>query len=749
MKKSIYTLILFFAGINLSNAQINYIDNYIGNTVTLTTIASSSNQLSQPRDLDFKPGTNELWVCNYGDSNGGTMVIFFNAGLPDQTSQFRHDDHSDHFFYYPSAIAFGDNGQFANGNEIQSTSSSATTFMGPALWTADTAIFARVWQNNWANGYPLGSHIDMLHQSPFSMGIAHDAGEAYWVMDGYNGNICKYDFVQDHGPGYDDHSAGKIWRYSDVTVSRVAQVPSHMVLDKANGWLYFIDGGTKKIKRLNINSGAFANNLTVPSTANEPLAGYYNYLGATVETIDSLTTQPCGIDYYNGRLVVSDYTTGDIYVYNTNGTVTLLDTIVTGHAGMMGVKIGPDGHIWCVNKSENKVYRLDVAPPALDAAVTAITSPVVTDFNSKYYSTAFNVCNGTITPSINISNTGSTTIMSMEIQYAIDNGSQTIYNWTGSLAIGNSQPVTLPLSVVTNGSHQIDATIVTINGVADDIALNNKLSGAFRAFISVQSLPFTENFSTSVFPPANWSYVHFNTNNFMSRSNSSSFGSGTGSMKMNNFSGTMNITGQKDYLMSPMIDFSTALSNTYLTFDVAYAQYNANDNDELQIVASTDCGNNWTQIYDKAGTTLLTASPTTSAYTPASSHWRTDTVDLSSFAGQSDLIFMFTSISNFGNNLYVDNIRAGVINVGIDKENSSASVNVFPNPTTDILNIQFSSTSNLTISVTDVLGKQVFAERISSQKNIQLNTSDWSNGVYFLTVKSGEKVSTQKICKIN
>lgn len=76
MKKLIHTLILAVAGINFSNAQVNYIDSYINNSVTFTTIATSSNQLNQPRDLDFKPNTNELWVCNYGNSSGGTMDIF-------------------------------------------------------------------------------------------------------------------------------------------------------------------------------------------------------------------------------------------------------------------------------------------------------------------------------------------------------------------------------------------------------------------------------------------------------------------------------------------------------------------------------------------------------------------------------------------------------------------------------------------------------------------------------------------------
>jgi hypothetical protein len=109
------------------NAQTNYLDNYIGNPVTLTTIGNSANQISLPTDLDFKPNSNELWVGQYGDGNGGTNVIFYNAGLPNQTSQYRKDSHTAHFMRYTSSIAFGDDGKWACVSEIQNTNSG--TFM--------------------------------------------------------------------------------------------------------------------------------------------------------------------------------------------------------------------------------------------------------------------------------------------------------------------------------------------------------------------------------------------------------------------------------------------------------------------------------------------------------------------------------------------------------------------------------------------------------------------------------------------
>lgn len=747
MKKEIYLTVLLGCCLTMAKAQTNYLDNYISSSITLTTIGTSANSLNQPKDLDFKPNSNELWVCQYGTSSGGNNVIFYNAGLPGQTSQYRKDTHTSHFMRFPSAMAMGDDGMWACVSEIQSTGGATSTFMGPALWTSDTSVFARVFQNNWVSGLPLGSHYDMLHQSPFAMGIAHDSALAYWVMDGYNGNICKYDFVMGHGPGYDNHSAGKIWRYIDVPVTRVVGVPSHMVLDKSTGWLYFIDGGNKKIKRLNTNTGAVTGNLTVPGTANEPLAGYYKVEGAIVETLDSLSTQPCGIDVYNGRLIVSDNTTGDIYLYDITGAVTILDTIVTGQPDMMGIKVGPDGHIWCVNKTQNKVFRLDAALPLVDAAIVSITSPMVENFQANYYSTTFNVCSGSITPATTISNKGTTTITDMEIHYWLDGGVHTIFNYTGSLATGTSTSVTLPTTTVTNGSHLLTVEIMMVNGMADDVDKNNIMDGSFRAIDPPATIPFSEGFSAVTFPPAGWQYINYNPNNFMKRVTTGGFGINTGGMKMDNYSGAEDITGQNDYLMTPIIDFTSAPANTILTFNVAYAQYNTSSVDELKIMASTDCGTSWSQIYDKLGTAISTAPLTTAAFTPTSAQWRTDTVDLASYVGQAEVILMFTSVSNYGNNLYIDDINIKMSTAGI-ADIQKPTFNVFPNPTTSIVTIQSNSEfQNAEIRIINALGETEMQRVISNTNNVVLDISSLANGVYFVELKADNNFYTHKIIK--
>lgn len=338
----------------------NTIDKYTNSTNTFVEVGNNTHGISNPQDLDFVPGRpNELWVLNK-ETGGGSVVLFFNPGKSNQFHQFRRDSHNEHFMARATAIAFGANDYFGTAQEIQSTAGPTATFMGPALWNSDTSIFARQHQNNWVPGQLLGSHIDMLHQSPFGMGIAHDNANVYWYFDGYNNNICKYDFAAPHGVGEDDHSDGRIHRYTDVTVTRKPNVPSHMVVDKQNNWLYYADGGTGRVLRLKTTSGTVGSNLTVPASGAEPLAEYKAVTGATVEVMVTGLTSPSGVDYRNDRLFVSDHSTGNIHIYNTTTTpATLVGTIITGGPGVMGVRVTWDNKIWYVNATTNKLMRVE------------------------------------------------------------------------------------------------------------------------------------------------------------------------------------------------------------------------------------------------------------------------------------------------------------------------------------------------------------------------------------------------------
>ena len=221
----------------------------------------------------------------------------------------------------PTGIAFSDNGNFGSSAGVQDANHGGGTFTGPTLWSSDPDIYAQPSGGN-------GSHLDMLHGSPYSMGIASESENAFWVFDGWNNEIVRYDFVEDHGPGNDDHSDAIVRRYKDFTVLRDGDIPSHLVLDQATDWLYIVDNGNDRVLRLDINSGI--NGGAIPEI-NEPLAEHSAVINTTWEVIiDSGLDRPCGIEVIGNRLMVSDYATGEIIIYDMDNSFVELGRIETG-----------------------------------------------------------------------------------------------------------------------------------------------------------------------------------------------------------------------------------------------------------------------------------------------------------------------------------------------------------------------------------------------------------------------------------
>lgn len=726
----------------------NFIDRYLSNPVVFTTIASSVQGVNAPTDLDFRPGSNELWVSNRGDGNGSSMVIVYNAGKTNQSSQFRKDSHSSHFMVFGSSFAFSDIGQWAGVSEIKNTSDPSSTFMGPALWSADTSIFARVFQSNWQSGFPLGSHLSMLHQSPFSMGIAHDTLRAYWVFDGWNGNLCKYDFTAGHGPGYEDHSDGKIFRYTDVSLTRVPNIPSHLVLDKTSKWLYIVNGGPKQLLRVNTSTGTLGAFLNVPPTAGELLTVYRSVTGATKQTLATYTSQPCGIDVANNRLVVGDYDTGEIRIYNTAvATPTLMGVLATGQPGLTGLRIGSDGKIWFVNMLQNNVVRIDVSAAANDAAVNAIVSPQAQLQHKNYHAPYFNHCGASVLPQIQLHNSGSAALTSLVLESRLDNGPATTFTWTGNLAPDASVNVTLPSMPVTDGEHELKINSVLPNGQPDENPLNDVKAVSFRVKASTVTAPFFEDFTSGQFPPPGWSYMGHNKYCKMSHNATlGSFGVGAGCLQMDNTSGQMDISGQVDYFMSPKIDMSNSTSGTVLRFDVAYAQYNSSSNDRLEVLASTNCGATWNSIYNLAGEFLATAGATTGVFVPEWYDWRRDVVYLNNYIGQPEVLFLFKTTSNFGNNLYLDSIGVvKVTDVGLQEQSEALSLKVFPNPASNDFQVQASSPIErvLVHSVTGTLVKD--EQPPQQQVQVSMPTAGLAPGVYVVTVYTQRGTAVKKL----
>lgn len=330
----------------------NRIDEFLATDPLFTTVATAADGLDKPTDLDFFPilAKNELWIVNERlESSGGSTLTIYDAGTPEEVMLDRTDGNAWHFMALPTGIAFSDNFNFATSTGIKDANHGNGTFTGPALWSSDPEIYAQPSGGN-------GSHLDMLHASPYCMGIASEQENAFWVTDGYNGSVVRYDFVEDHGPGNDDHADGIVRRYTEVSFTKDGVVPSHLVLDKATGWLYVVDNGGDRVVRLDINSGTVVDTLPL---INEPLQEHSQMGGVTWEVIVDGLVRPSGIEFLENRLLVGDYTTGDIIVYDVDNDFVELGRIATGQEGLTGIKVGPDGAIWYTNRLQNIVVKAE------------------------------------------------------------------------------------------------------------------------------------------------------------------------------------------------------------------------------------------------------------------------------------------------------------------------------------------------------------------------------------------------------
>jgi len=327
--------------------------------VRLTLIGSERNGLNYPRDLDFNPDRpGELWVVNQRDDSA---VIFEETGTDKQRSQKIIDPAADHFMEEVSSISFGTSGRFATCQESGNTYNNRAQpnlFMGPTLWSADLDVFGFTNRDavNFV-GYDLGSHLDMLHESPYCVGIEWAGDQAYWVFEGYTNSVALVDFRVDHGPGFDDHSDGVTLRYAQGDVQRVPGIPSHMAYDADAGLLYIADTGNQRVGVLDVKVGG-QEGVRLP--VKEPQTVLVELTdSARVKSLpgtEGLLVAPSGIALHEGLLYVTDAGSGYIVAFTLSGEV--VDWLDTGAPGLFGLTFNDAGELYVVHGPENLLVKL-------------------------------------------------------------------------------------------------------------------------------------------------------------------------------------------------------------------------------------------------------------------------------------------------------------------------------------------------------------------------------------------------------
>jgi Pregnancy-associated plasma protein-A/Secretion system C-terminal sorting domain len=259
----------------------------------------------------------------------------------------------------------------------------------------------------------------------------------------------------------------------------------------------------------------------------------------------------------------------------------------------------------------------------------------------------------TALPGIVIRNYGTNPITATQIQFSLNGTPVETKSFSLNLVPLDSLPVsfsgvTLPFGSTNKFSFQILST----NGGSDGKPSNNALN--LTVTVPAQTtLPLYEPFNTT---PANWQIV--NPDNLITWQNVvANNGTASNNAMFMDFYDYQN-PGDNDWLISPVFDL-TGDTAAVLRFDWAYATTSNTDEDQLRVLVSTSCDfSDPAVLFNESGSTLATVSSTSNFYSPrGAGDWKTQTISLVPFLGKSNVQIAFVGTNDYGNNLYLDNVR--------------------------------------------------------------------------------------------
>lgn len=373
-----------------------------------------------------------------------------------------------------------------------------------------------------------------------------------------------------------------------------------------------------------------------------------------------------------------------------------------------------------------------------DASLKAIRQP------------AQRICTNTLTPQVTLVNRGSETLTSVTIHAVIDNGTVQNFNWTGSLGTYAEATVTLPQLTTVEGNHVLSIYTSNPNGAADEDTSNDALSLDF-IYYEPFAAPVQESFE-GLFPPQGWDIVNEDGGSTWEKTTSAAK-TGGASVKIANFDNQL--VGQRDYLRSPTVNIAGA-DSAFVSFQVAAATYtnaSAQGNvwDTLQVLISTDCGQTYTSVYKKWGSTLVTRNAATrTAFTPGVNEWRREEINIGRFIGQGEILVTFLNTNGNENDIYLDdiNIRTVTINPNLKE----AGFLVTPNPTSGQVSVQFYPHPEQlkSVSIYNVSGQKVAETVITGEvaSNVyDFDLTRFAAGLYVVKAEFEGRVLTRKIVK--
>jgi len=392
---------------------------------------------------------------------------------------------------------------------------------------------------------------------------------------------------------------------------------------------------------------------------------------------------------------------------------------------------------------------IPIEVPANDIKLVSVNAPTL-NIN----------CSTSISPEITVKNNGTSAISSVNITYGY-NASPQNYIWTGAIAPGASQNISLPsLTISTRGAYNLTATSTITSDAYSD---NN--TGITPFYINDSGTLATLN----TFETASDNLLTFNDGAISSQWQRGINTNGVLATPGNNVY-TTNFTGNypdmaKAYLYSQCYNLTNVI-NPVIKFkmgfaleenwDVVYVEYSTNmgqtwsvlgtqgtnwyNSNRTEATSGNDCfncpGAQWTGGTGGANGSGAVPALTTYFYS------------LNSLIGQSNVIFRIVFHSDAGQTdlgVTIDDfIIEGTLS---NQEFELKNIAIYPNPSTAVFIISLGEKSIDKLQVFDVSGKIIFETEKTIQNEYKLDLSTAATGIYFVKIESDKQSVVKRILK--
>lgn len=310
----------------------------------------------------------------------------------------------------------------------------------------------------------------------------------------------------------------------------------------------------------------------------------------------------------------------------------------------------------------------------------------------------------------------------------------------------------------TPGTYQV--VLTASDGVNDDVETKVNYITVLE---NSASLPFHEGFEnyTTIASTNNWSTVNPGSNNTWEITNTAGH-TGSKSVKLLNYNQPAD---NIDELVASSVDLSAStIGSTTFSFRYAYRKRTTGNYETLKVFFSGNCGDTWVQKKTIPGSQLSTLT-STSTWTPTATDWVTVHVQMNntSFTDffTSNFRYKFNFESDGGNNIYIDdiNIYNGApseeivtAGAGLSDNELLNDITLFPNPSSDELNVQFGVSANQTVElfITDITGKVIQSQVVYATTGTNLvliDATTMANGLYFVNLATNGTRQTLQFVK--